>query len=48
VPLGVLKKKSIDFIPELPSWKNSAIEKLSMGNVCKILIVPKKSINVTH
>lgn len=38
VPLGVLKKKVIQFSPPLPSWKSEAIDALGFGNVCKILI----------
>jgi monoamine oxidase len=47
VPLGVLKKEAIEFSPKLPEWKGEAIEKLQMGNVCKILIVPRKNFNIT-
>lgn len=45
VSVGVLKKKSIDFIPPLPDWKNISIEKIGFGNVVKILIVPKVPIH---
>ncbi len=48
VPLGVLKKNTIKFTPELPEWKKSAIEKIGFGNVCKILVVPKIPFNVTQ
>lgn len=47
VPLGVLKRHAIKFSPELPGWKHEAIEKLKMGNVCKILIIPKKNLKIT-
>jgi len=46
VPLGVLKKKTIEFIPSLPEWKATAIEKIGFGNVCKVLVAPKVPINV--
>lgn len=48
VPLGVLKKKTIKFTPELPVWKTTAIEKIGFGNVCKILVVPKIPFNITR
>jgi polyamine oxidase len=48
VPLGVLKKNTITFSPALPDWKVEAIQKLRMGNVCKVLIVPKKNLGVTN
>jgi hypothetical protein len=41
VPIGVLKVKGIKFIPELPPWKEEAIQKIHFGNVCKILIILK-------
>lgn len=40
VPLGVLKKKAIEFIPALPEWKATAVDKIGFGNVCKVLVVP--------
>jgi hypothetical protein len=42
----VLKRHAIKFSPELPGWKHEAIEKLKMGNVCKILIIPKKNLKI--
>lgn len=46
MPLGVLKSRNIKFTPELPSWKQKAIQKLHFGNVCKVLICLKnKSIS---
>ena len=48
VPLGVLKKNVITFSPALPDWKVEAIQKLLMGNVCKVLIVPKKNLNIAN
>jgi monoamine oxidase len=44
VPIGVLKSKSICFIPELPQWKQEAIQKISFGNVCKVLVILKKKL----
>ena len=38
VPLGVLKSKAIEFVPPLPDWKRSAIERLGMGNLNKIVL----------
>lgn len=48
VPLGVLKKNTIKFTPQLPEWKTTAISKIGFGNVCKILVVPKVPFNVTQ
>lgn len=39
VPLGVLKNKKIEFIPELPSNKINAINNTNFGNVNKFLLV---------
>jgi len=39
VPLGVLKKKVISFVPTLPNPKQQAIEKLQMGVINKFLCV---------
>ena len=38
VPLGVLKNKSIDFVPKLPEEKIDCIERLEMGLLNKIVI----------
>ncbi|KAF5766738.1 putative oxidoreductase [Helianthus annuus] len=38
VPIGVLKAKLIEFEPELPEWKTSAISDLGMGNENKIAL----------
>jgi len=38
VPLGVLKNKSIDFVPKLPEEKIDSIERLEMGLLNKIVI----------
>lgn len=39
VPLGVLKNNSINFTPELPTGKITAINNTNMGNVNKFLLV---------
>eukprot|EP01135_Chromosphaera_perkinsii_P011900 Nk52_evm17s2531 gene=Nk52_evmTU17s2531 len=39
VPLGVLKKKCIEFEPPLPDHKQGAIERLGMGVYCKVILV---------
>lgn len=38
VPLGVLKAQTIKFNPPLPNFKIDAINKMGVGNVCKVLI----------
>ncbi|CAA0831029.1 Lysine-specific histone demethylase 1 homolog 1 [Striga hermonthica] len=39
VPLGVLKKGAIDFMPELPQRKTDAIERLGFGLLNKVAIL---------
>ncbi|KAK1430272.1 hypothetical protein QVD17_12901 [Tagetes erecta] len=39
VPLGVLKKQSIEFIPDLPQRKKDAIERLGFGLLNKVAIL---------
>ncbi|KAD0806411.1 hypothetical protein E3N88_43683 [Mikania micrantha] len=39
VPLGVLKKRSIEFIPDLPQRKKDAIERLGFGLLNKVAIL---------
>lgn len=39
VPLGVLKKGSIEFVPELPQRKRDAIERLGFGLLNKVAIL---------
>lgn len=39
VPLGVLKKKSIEFIPDLPERKKDAIDRLGFGLLNKVAIL---------
>lgn len=36
VPLGVLKKGSIEFSPQLPDWKTSCIERMGYGLLSKV------------
>lgn len=38
VPLGVLKKNKIKFIPDLPTYKQDVINRMHMGNVNKFLV----------
>jgi len=38
VPLGVLKQERIEFIPRLPSWKRSAIDRMGMGTTNKVIL----------
>lgn len=38
VPLGVLKKRSLQFIPDLPQWKTDSIERLGFGTVNKVVL----------
>jgi lysine-specific histone demethylase 1 len=39
VPLGVLKDRTIQFIPDLPQWKTDSIERLGFGVVNKVCLV---------
>lgn len=39
VPLGVLKKKSIEFLPDLPQRKKDAIERLGFGLLNKVALL---------
>eukprot|EP00960_Hanusia_phi_P059712 764266-Hanusia_phi.AAC.5 len=38
VPLGVLKKNDITFYPQLPRWKQAAIDKLGFGVLNKVVL----------
>ena len=38
VPLGVLKQRTIKFSPELPQWKNEAIDRLGFGKLDKVFL----------
>lgn len=42
IPLGVLKKKSIQFEPPLPNWKTGAIDRLGFGILNKVILVYKE------
>lgn len=42
VPIGVLKKKAIQFTPSLEAAKQTAVDRIGFGNVCKVLVVFKK------
>ncbi|GJD10557.1 Lysine-specific histone demethylase 1 homolog 1 [Galdieria sulphuraria] len=39
VPLGVLKERSISFYPDLPIWKQEAIDSLGFGGLNKVCLV---------
>lgn len=39
VPLGVLKDRTIQFIPDLPQWKQDSIERLGFGVINKVCII---------
>ena len=43
VPLGVLKAQKIAFVPPLPAWKMSAIERIGMGVVEKVVLKFEKA-----
>ena len=43
VPLGVLKKKSIKWVPSLPAWKREAIDRLGFGPVEKVVLLFQSS-----
>jgi monoamine oxidase len=38
LPLGVLKARSVEFEPELPSWKTDAIDRLGFGLLNKLVM----------
>ncbi|KAF5101905.1 hypothetical protein D0Z03_000504 [Geotrichum reessii] len=42
VPLGVLKDRTIQFIPDLPKWKSDSIERLGFGVMNKVCLVYEK------
>lgn len=42
-PLGVLKDRTIQFIPDLPEWKSGSIEKLGFGVINKVCLVFDRS-----
>lgn len=39
LPLGVLKQQppAVQFVPPLPEWKTSAIQRMGFGNLNKVL-----------
>ncbi|GJQ08991.1 hypothetical protein GpartN1_g782.t1 [Galdieria partita] len=39
VPLGVLKERTISIYPQLPSWKQEAIDSLGFGGLNKVCLV---------
>ncbi|EPE29646.1 FAD/NAD(P)-binding protein [Glarea lozoyensis ATCC 20868] len=39
IPLGVLKRQSIDFQPPLPEWKTGAIQRIGYGVLNKVVLV---------
>lgn len=43
VPLGVLKDRTIQFIPDLPKWKSDSIERLGFGVMNKVCLVYEQS-----
>ena len=38
-PLGVLKKRAVDFVPPLPDWKTGAVDRLGFGIMNKVILV---------
>ena len=38
VPLGVLKREAIQFVPELPQWKKDSIARLGFGRLDKVFL----------
>lgn len=38
-PLGVLKDRTIQFIPDLPKWKSDSIERLGFGVMNKVCLI---------
>eukprot|EP00878_Enallax_costatus_P019801 GHUV01020904.1.p1 GENE.GHUV01020904.1~~GHUV01020904.1.p1 ORF type:complete len:1234 (+),score=527.47 GHUV01020904.1:96-3797(+) len=38
VPLGVLKAGNVEFVPPLPEWKATAIQKLGFGDLNKVVL----------
>lgn len=38
-PLGCLKQRQIQFIPDLPQWKTDSIDRLAVGCVNKVVLV---------
>jgi monoamine oxidase len=42
LPLGVLKQQppAVQFVPPLPEWKTSAVQRMGFGNLNKVLCFP--------
>jgi len=38
LPLGVLKKDAVEFVPPLPKWKQNAINTVGFGNLNKVVV----------
>ncbi|GBG33200.1 Lysine-specific histone demethylase 1-like 1 [Hondaea fermentalgiana] len=38
VPLGILQKRELQFSPDLPLWKQGAIDRLGYGNLNKVVV----------
>ena len=38
LPLGVLKAKGVTFTPDLPPWKQAAVERLGFGDLNKVVL----------
>lgn len=43
LPLGVLKQQppAVQFVPPLPEWKTSAIQRMGFGNLNKVVLLNK-------
>lgn len=46
LPLGVLKQQppAVQFVPPLPEWKTSAVQRMGFGNLNKVLCFPLLSL----
>lgn len=42
LPLGVLKQQppAVQFVPPLPEWKTSAVQRMGFGNLNKVMCSP--------
>lgn len=49
LPLGVLKQQppAVQFVPPLPEWKTSAIQRMGFGNLNKV-VLPHKHTFASH
>lgn len=45
LPLGVLKQQppAVQFVPPLPEWKTSAIQRMGFGNLNKVVLLELES-----